>query len=320
METKILQASQIDEAVGLLKNGEVVALPTETVYGLAADSKNDIAINKIFISKGRPSDHPLILHISDLSQIHDYAVNIPPSAYKLANAFWPGPLTMILNKKDGVSALITGNLNTIAVRVPNHPLIQKIIDKLGHGIVAPSANTHKKTSPTKIEHVLKNLDGKIAAVLDGGSCNVGIESTIIDMTKETPLILRPGAITQTMIEEVLNAKIAMPLNHSEKTPGNMVVHYQPQKPLYLCSINEITAQLEKETLVAIMHYSKIARHEKNAHYYEMPKEKSEYATQLYDMLYKIDATHVKKILVEAPPLLSEWADVNDRLLKASTKK
>lgn len=319
MQTKILQASQVNKAVELLKNGELVALPTETVYGLAADSKNDIAINKIFISKGRPSDHPLILHISNLLDIDNYAVDIPPIAYKIAQTFWPGPLTMILNKKHGVSNLITGNLDTIAIRIPKHPLALAVINELGRGIVAPSANTHKKTSPTKIEHVLKNLDGKIAGILDGGVCSVGIESTIIDMTKAIPIILRPGAITQKMISDSTGLEIKLLSNHNEKIPGNMAVHYQPQKPLFLYTIEQIKEETEKNAHAAVMHYSAITEQTKNTLYFQMPSEKNEYAKKLYDMLHTIDTTNAAKILVEIPPLLNEWADVHDRLLKASTK-
>ncbi len=319
IKTKILTALQIDEAVTLLQNGEVVAVPTETVYGLAADAKNIEAINKIFISKGRPSEHPLIVHVDTLARVSDWAEQIPENAKKLAASFWPGPLTMIFTKKNEVSSLITGGLPTVAVRIPNHMIALEIIKKLGNGIVAPSANAHKKTSPTKPEHVLKTLEGKIAAIVDGGTCSVGIESTIIDMSKEIPIILRPGAITKEMIEKVLGITIQSPLKHNEKVSGNMEFHYQPEKPLYLMTREQIEKLLPTEDAVAIMHYSSLPQN-KNVTYYTMPTDKTVYAQALYTTLHSIDNTDVKKIIVEKPPFLSEWSDINDRLIKAASKE
>ena len=194
----------------------------------------------------------------------------------------------------------------------------KIIKKLGNGIVAPSANAHKKTSSTKPLHVLKTLGGKIAGVVDGGACTIGIESTIIDMTKEIPVILRPGSITTEMIENVLKMKIECPFNHNERVSGNMKIHYQPEKPLFLLPLDQIEFFSKKEDNVAIMHYSKISK-SRDAIYYKMSKNKREYANSLYDTVHLIDNTNVDKILVETPPNLSEWSDIHDRLLKASKK-
>ena len=199
LQTKILKAHQIDEAVNLLKDGELVALPTETVYGLAADARNEIAIKKIYIAKNRPLNHPLIVHIDSYENLENWAQDIPIGAKLLAEHFWPAPLTILLKKRNKVSNTITAGLNTVAIRVPQHPIILDLIKKLGNGIVAPSANLHQKTSPTKPMHVLKTLNNSIAAVLDGGMSNIGIESTIIDMTKDRPAILRYGAITNDLI-------------------------------------------------------------------------------------------------------------------------
>jgi L-threonylcarbamoyladenylate synthase len=319
IQTKILTDLDLEEAVSLLKNGEVVALPTETVYGLAADAKNSEAITKIFISKGRPSEHPLIVHVDTLARVSDWAKEIPEDAKKLAKSFWPGPLTMIFAKKNDVLPLITGGLPTVAVRIPNHAVTLEIIKKLGNGIVAPSANAHKKTSPTKPEHVLKTLEGKIAALVDGGTCSVGIESTIIDMSQEVPVILRPGAITKEMIEKVLGITVQSPLKHNEKVSGNMEFHYQPEKPLYLMSRDEIEKLLLTEDGLAIMHYSNLPQ-SNHATYYRMPTNKTFYAQALYTTLHSIDNTDVKKIIVEKPPFLSEWSDINDRLIKAASKQ
>ncbi|NBP16392.1 threonylcarbamoyl-AMP synthase [bacterium] len=318
MKTKLLKADQINQAVNLLKDGEIVAVPTETVYGLAADALNDHAIAKIFQAKNRPANHPLILHTESYDQINDWAINISEDAKKLAKHFWPGPLTMILQKNNRVSSLITGGLDTVGLRVPDHPVALALIKKLGNGIVAPSANAHKKTSPTKPEHVLKTLDGKIAGIIDGGPCSVGIESTIIDMTKSTPVIVRPGAITAQMIEAVINKKVESPLQHNQKVSGNMEIHYQPDKPLFLLSLDTIEKKLPTERSVAVMHYSEIAHH-KHATYYKMPNNKNDYAKGLYQTLYVIDTTDVDTIFVEIPPTSAEWSDVNDRLRKASWK-
>lgn len=318
MQTKILKVSQIEDAVFLLKNGELVALPTETVYGLAADAKNDDAIQKIFHAKGRPINHPLILHIDSWGKLDDWAQNISIYAQKLVENFWPGPLTVVLNKKKNVSDIITGGLNTVAVRVPNHPVTLEIISKLGNGIVAPSANAHQKTSPTKPMHVLKTLDGKISAVLDAGISAIGIESTIIDMTKDIPAILRYGAITKGMIEEVLELDVQCPINHNEKVPGNMQNHYQPEKPLFLLASNKIASLSSEEGMSVIMHYSNISKKDGFV-YYKMPDNKEQYAKNLYGALHDIDNMDIERIFVERPPDFIEWSDINDRLVKASVK-
>lgn len=318
IKTKIFKATQIDEVVSLLKNGGLVALPTETVYGLAADALNEAAIQKIFKAKGRPSNHPLIVHIDSFDKIDPWCQDISIAAKKLADNFWPGSLTMIFNKRNNVSNSITGGLNTIAIRIPNHPVILEVISKLGNGIAAPSANAHQKTSPTSSMHVLKTLDGKIAGIVDSGVCAVGIESTIIDMTKEIPIILRPGAITVEMIEKVLGINIENPIYHNEKVSGNMKNHYQPEKPLFIFTIDQIESLSKEETNIAIIHYSKISKTE-NAIYYTMPKNKAEYTKIFYSTLHSIDNTNVAKVLVETPPSSIEWADINDRLIKASAK-
>ncbi len=316
MATELLRSDQTTKAANLLKNGEIVAIPTETVYGLAAIANNDEALRKIFTAKGRPLDHPLIVHIESFDKVDDWAEHVPENAKKLAKHFWPGPLTMIFKKRKTVSSLITGGLNTVALRVPNHPVALEIIRKLENGLVAPSANAHKKISPTKPEHVLKTLEGKIAAIVDGGSCVVGIESTIIDMTKTTPTILRPGAISAFEIEKELGIKIYQPLNHGEKVSGNMKAHYQPEKPLFILSKSEIEERIKKEQNVAVMHYSTINK-SPNVKFYQMPLARTGYAKKLYEILHHIDGADVKKILVESPPTSSDWDDINDRLRKAA---
>jgi len=319
MKTVLLEQNQIDEIVKLLQSGQTVAIPTETVYGLAADATNDEAIAQIFIAKERPVDHPLIVHVDTFEKIIDLVQDIPHYAQQLAEHFWPGPLTMIFKKKLGVSDLITGGLDTVAIRIPNHPVTLQILKKLGSPVVAPSANAHKRTSPTCPEHVLRTLSGKIAAVVDGGVSSVGIESTIIDMTQQVPIILRSGAITAAMIENILGIAIRDKIDHAEKVSGNMAVHYQPEKPLYLLPLDILQERLKKEHNVAVMHYSPLSHHD-NVTYYRMSGDKHEYAQALYATLYTIDSTSVDKIFVENPPAQIEWLDIHDRLVKASCNK
>lgn len=318
MQTAILEAHQIDEAVLLLKNGELVALPTETVYGLAADAANEAAIKKIFEVKCRPTSHPLILHIDSHAKLDHWAKDISIYAHKLAEKFWPGPLTMVLNKNDNISDIITGGLKTVAIRVPNHSIMLEVINKLNSAIVAPSANSHQKTSPTKAIHVLKDLGGKIPAIMNGGMSLIGIESTIIDLTKDIPTILRYGAITKEMIERVLHREIECPSSHHERVSGNMKNHYQPEKPLFLLYTHQIESLSSQEEGILIMHYSPLSKKDTFT-YYQMPQNKEEYAKNLYSALHDIDTMSVGKIFVERPPDSIEWRDVVDRLVKASVK-
>lgn len=320
MNTAILKPHQIDQAVTLLSDGELVALPTETVYGLAADASNSAAIEKVFIAKGRPTDHPLILHVASMEALRHWVSEVPDCAQILGEKFWPGPLTMVFHKKEHVSDLITAGLPTVAVRVPSHPMMQEVLRHLSSGaVVAPSANFHKKISPTQAQHVLKTLNNRIAAVLDGGTCAIGIESTIIDMTKKTPTILRYGAITQQMIEDFLGGPVDAPATHQEKVAGNMKYHYQPEKPLFLIKIAEIQKYHQTKTAAAFLHISNPQTRRSEISYYQMPDNPTEYAQCLYELLHQIDQTESAMILVERPPERSEWKGVIDRLVKASVK-
>lgn len=319
MKTLQLNSNQFNVAVSLLQQGEVVGLPTETVYGLAADAMNPDAIQKIFIAKNRPTYHPLIVHISSIQDISVWAQNISPRILELTEAFWPGPLTLLCHKNVNASSMITGGLETIAIRMPNHPIILEIIDKLGNGIVAPSANLHKGISPTEAQHVLNSLKGKISAVLDGGACQLGLESTILDTTNDVYRILRPGPITKWMIEDTIKAKIEEPILHQMTVSGNMRDHYQPRTPLFLMSMGEILSECESnlEDFI-ILHYSALPLScEKRK--IAMPSQKEDYAKILYATLHKIDALNVKKIVVERPPNDAQWSDIHDRLYKASHK-
>ena len=242
MTTNYWEASPaaMQEAAALLRAGEVEALPTETVYGLAANALDPTAVSKIFEAKGRPQDNPLIVHIAHFDALAPLVRDIPDTARALAEAFWPGPLTLIFPRSALVPATTSGGLDTVAIRLPAHPVARKVIELAGVPLAAPSANRSGSPSPTTARHVLEDLDGRIAAVLDGGSCEVGVESTVLDLTGETPRLLRPGGITVEMLRAVIgevevDAAVTQPLAHGAKaaSPGMKYKHYAPKAKVVL---------------------------------------------------------------------------------------
>lgn len=234
----LLNNPQIENASALLSQNEVVALPTETVYGLGGNAESDEAVTKIFEAKGRPSDNPLIIHIAEREQLARFVEEIPEKASILMDRFWPGPLTIIFKKKEGIlSDKATAGLATIAVRMPDHPVALAILKKCGLPIAAPSANSSGKPSPTTAKHVMDDLNGKIAGIIDGGPTGVGVESTVVDCTESIPVILRPGGVTKEQLEEVVGEVETDPALLNEemrpKSPGMKYRHYSPNAPLYL---------------------------------------------------------------------------------------
>ena len=252
----------MEQAGKLIAEGELVAFPTETVYGLGGDALDPDASRRIYAAKGRPSDNPLIVHIADFDDMKRVAREVPEQAKKLADAFWPGPLTMIVWKSDAVPEATTGGMQTVAVRMPNHPVALELIRRSGCLIAAPSANTSGRPSPTEAQHVAEDLSGKIAMILDGGPVGIGIESTIIDLTEEKPMILRPGYITPEMLSEVLQEEvvidpgiIAADDTRKPKAPGMKYKHYAPKAEMIIVDgaqdavihkINELTAAKRAE--------------------------------------------------------------------------
>lgn len=239
------------EAGELIATGELVAFPTETVYGLGGDALHPDAAKKIYEAKGRPSDNPLIIHIAEISDLKRVAKEVPPQAEKLAEVFWPGPLTMVVWKKDEVPYATTGGLDTVAVRMPNHPVALELIRESGKLIAAPSANTSGRPSPTEASHVMEDLNGRIAMVLDGGMVGIGIESTIIDLTEKIPMVLRPGYITPEMLSQVLGEEviidpgiIAADDTTKPKAPGMKYKHYAPKADMVIVD-GEKDAVIEK---------------------------------------------------------------------------
>ncbi len=242
MKTKIIKLSpdntdtnKIEEAARIIRESGLVAFPTETVYGLGANGLDEIAVRRIFAAKGRPSDNPLILHVCNTKQVKTLAAKIPVKAEKLMKKFWPGPLTFVLKKTEIVPDIVTAGLDSVAVRMPKNRIAKDLIKASGFPIAAPSANISGRPSPTSAEHVLDDLDGKIDAVIDGGEVDIGLESTVVDMTKDIPTILRPGKITKKQLEVVVGKiyKVKSPDHEKPRAPGMKYRHYSPRGKIEL---------------------------------------------------------------------------------------
>ena len=317
----------IRAAVDVLECSGLVAMPTETVYGLAANAEDEKAVKKIFEAKNRPTTHPLIVHITGEEALDHWACDIPQSAYVLARKFWPGPLTMILKKSDAVGDWITGGQDSVGLRCPSHPwavaLIKAFAGKHHRGLAAPSANTFGRISPTCAQHVRDDLGekpkGKVDFILDGGQCEVGVESTIINLSGEHPEILRHGAVTRGMLEEALGCAVPDGGKDSPRVSGSMKSHYAPKTKVVLS--DNIAAELEKlkDKKVAVM-ASGQALEQTPAHvvkWFIAPSDASEYMHVLYTRLHELDQTGADLILIETPPTGDAWNAVQDRLNRAS---
>ncbi|EKD71391.1 MAG: hypothetical protein ACD_46C00194G0005 [uncultured bacterium] len=318
---------QMNQAVAILRAGGLVAFPTETVYGLGADATNEAAVAKIFAAKNRPKNHPLIVHLASLEQVFDWAFDVSPQAKKLAKSFWPGPLTMIFKKKNHVLDALTGGQNTIGLRIPRHPIAQQLLQQFGGGIAAPSANQFTHLSPTTAEDVREELGQKVDLILDGGVCDVGVESTIIDMTNtEKPRILRPGMINKTMLEAVLHEPILTQNNTEIRAPGTHHLHYAPTTKTELIAPEDIqkwVSEREKNSLpMVILTRQKqlISVKNKPIAFIVMPSSATQYAHDLYHTLRCLDHQQYERIIIEMVPETAEWDAIRDRLNKASGKK
>lgn len=326
---------QIARAVELLRAGELVGMPTETVYGLAADALNADAVASIFAAKGRPADHPLIVHLPDADHVPRWARAIPKDAIALARAFWPGPLTLILQRDDDVPDAVTGGQNTVGLRVPDHPVALALLRAFDSGIAAPSANRFGRISPTTALHVAEELGDAIALILDGGACDVGIESTILDLSRETPTILRPGAISAEDIARVIGRE---PLvrgalegagegadmqdrDDAPRVSGSLAAHYAPRTPLQLVptpQLVETAATLAGEgSRVAVLARTCADPHDARLLWRAAPGGPVGYAHELYATLRDLDACGADFIVVEALPQSPEWQPIRDRLGRAA---
>lgn len=317
--------SEILQAALALRDGDVVAFPTETVYGLGADASNPPAVRRIFELKGRPADHPLIVHVANAEHLTHWARDIGEDAYRLTQAFWPGPLTLIL--KRGKAPLdVTGGQDTVGLRAPRHPVAQALLHAFGGGIAAPSANRFGRVSPTRADHIRQEFGTTVSRILEGGDCEVGLESTILSLAGDRPILMRPGTITKSALESVLGRAVALNTPDSGiRASGTLDSHYAPATPVELCA----TGQLERrmaELMTQGSRFALMARHctaaESLRGYPEallhvMPDEAVDYGRQLYARLRQIDLAGNDLILVETPPDDEHWAAVHDRLRRAS---
>ncbi len=343
METKMKQVNQdrideniIEEAAQMIASGELVAFPTETVYGLGGDAMSPSAARKIYAAKGRPSDNPLIVHIADFRDMGRVAAEVPEQAKKLADAFWPGPLTIIVKKNKAVPLETTGGMDTVAVRMPDHPVALALIRKSGCLIAAPSANTSGRPSPTEAAHVKADLFGKIAMVLDGGPVGIGIESTIVDLTEQTPMILRPGYITAEMLSETLGEKvvtdpgiIAADDTKKPKAPGMKYRHYAPSAKMTIVDgaeaavvskINELVKKARgegKKTAVIAGEETRHCYHADAVLCIGARRDEDSIARHLYKILRECDESGIEEIYSESFRTPRIGNAIMNRLLKAA---
>lgn len=318
--------SEISTAVSLLRQGRLVSFPTETVYGLGADAANPDAVQRIFALKGRPADHPLIVHLAAAEQLGEWAQEIPAVAWRLAERFWPGPLTLILKKAAWVPLEVTGGQDTVGLRVPAHPLALDLLQAFGGGLAAPSANRFGRISPTRAAHVRDEFGDSLDLVLDGGSCQVGVESTILSLVMAEPVLLRPGGITGGQLAKVLGCRPASRTATAAdiRAPGLLPSHYAPRTPLTIeprqrlwPRVKHLRAQGVRIGLMTLdespedfcpTHQTRIIR---------MPNRPQAYANRLYHSLRSLDGDGNDLLLVEAPPQTEAWMAINNRLLRAA---
>lgn len=326
----------LEAAVAALQAGELVAFPTETVYGLGADAGNPLAVAKIFAAKGRPADHPLIVHLPGADALEHWARDIPETAYRLAAAYWPGPLTLILKRQPHVADAVTGGQDTVGLRVPDHRLALALLrafddaqGNIGAGLAAPSANRFGRISPTTAQHVREELGTQVQMILDGGPCQVGIESTIVDLSDHQPRILRPGAIGREALEKVLGQPLAHPSAAAPppdittpRVSGSLAAHYAPRTPLRLLPAAELPQALIQASqqglrCAVLLRELSPAACAAAACITAMAAAARTYAHDLYARLRALDKQNLDLILVEALPQEPVWQAVNDRLQRAA---
>ena len=307
--------AEIERAVEILKRGGLVAFPTETVYGLGADASNPEAIKKLYAVKRRPADHPVIVHFASAEAAFAWAREVPEAARRLAERFWPGPLTLILKRSEKARDFITGGQDRVGLRVPSHPVAHQLLRLFDGGIAAPSANRFGLVSPTTAAHVREDLGADVDLVLEGGPSEVGIESTIVDLTGGRPVLLRPGRISKEELEVVLGSEIEEKTASSTRHSGGLERHYAPHTPARLVPAYDLDKEIGRlKEKVAVLAFSR--PDERVDYWLRMPREPQAYAQRLYAALRELDGARCDEILVEAPPEAPEWAAVRDRLRRA----
>lgn len=313
------RAADIEAAVGLLQAGELVAFPTETVYGLGADARNPAAVARIFAAKGRPRSHPLIVHLSGTAVLPRWAREVPAPAQRLAEAFWPGPLTLVLPRHADVPDAVTGGQDSVGLRAPAHPVARALLAAFGNGIAAPSANRYGRISPTSADDVREELGDRVAMVLDGGECPVGLESTIVGCLDGQVILLRPGSITRSQLEDVAG-EVSLPGRAAPRTSGGDRSHYAPATPLQLLAAADIAAETRRASAggeqVAVLART-LASAPPGVMLRQLGPEPAAYGRGLYRALRELDRLGVQRILVEAVPEDEAWAAITDRLGRAA---
>ena len=305
---------EVRRAAEILRAGGLVAFPTETVYGLGADASSGAAMARLYRVKGRPADHPVIVHFASAEDAFRYAKEIPPHAKLLADKFWPGPLTLILKRSDKAKDFVTAGQPSVGVRVPSHPVAQDLLKAFGGGIAAPSANRFGRISPTTAAHVREDLGGDVDLVLDGGPAEVGIESTILDLSAAEIVLLRPGRISRAAIEG-LGLKVVEKKADSPRHSGGLERHYSPRTPARLVATHALDKEIAKlGDRVAVLAFSR--PDERVEYWLRMPREPQGYAQKLYAALRELDGAGCELIVIESPPDAAEWAAVRDRLSRA----
>lgn len=336
METKLLTSKDIDEAGRILRNGGLVGIPTETVYGLAANALDGRAVSRIFEAKGRPQDNPLIVHISEIGELEPLVAFVPPVVYDLYDVFWPGPLTIIMEKSPIIPDEVSAGLDTVAIRMPSHPLARGIIKSAGVPLAAPSANISGKPSPTEACHVMHDMNGKIEAVLDGGRCDVGVESTVITLCTRTPKLLRPGVITPDDLEAVLgkididDAVLGM-LKDGERaaSPGMKYKHYSPNadvivvdadSKLFAEFVTERAYENGKDKTAALIFDDEGEKPNCIIKSFGNKNDDKAHANKLFSLLRECDDEHISTVYVHCPSKSGVGLAVMNRLLRAAEYK
>jgi L-threonylcarbamoyladenylate synthase len=320
---------EIERAVEFLKQGRLVAFPTETVYGLGADATNERAVGKIYSTKGRPGTNPLIVHVASIDVARRFAVEWPEKAQRLAERFWPGPLTIVLPKNPVIPGNVTAGLNTVGLRVPDHPLALELLRAFDGPLAGPSANRSTRVSPTTARHVREEFPLSAAAgfdeanepamILDGGACAVGIESTVLDLSGDTPTILRPGGVTAADLEPLVGPVVvrggSVRTEEAAKSPGQQDVHYAPTTPTYRFETSQRgLVQPDGHGIVVL---SPLPEFHEWGPIVAMPNDPAAYAQHLYAVMRKLDAGGLRAIFVEMPPDVPAWGAVRDRLMRAT---
>jgi L-threonylcarbamoyladenylate synthase len=310
VSTPPVDPALIAQAVAVLKRGGLVAVPTETVYGLAADADSEAAVRAVFAAKGRPADHPVIVHVANADAIDDWARDVPAAARALAGTFWPGPLTLVLRRSPRALDVVTGGQDTVGLRCPAHPWAQALLQAFGGALAAPSANGFGRVRP----------DGEVDLILDGGPCPVGIESTIVDLSGAAPTLLRPGFITRAAIEQALGAPVKDPADNAPRASGRLEKHYAPRTPLEVVPVDRLGSRLAAlfHLRVALLAPQPVlvTLRATPAIQLAAPEDAANYGRELYANLHRLDECGAERIVIAAPPQGADWAAIHDRLQRA----